>query len=96
MIAAKPSTHEGPRRAFFVERHLSPEEALDFGRFDSPHRLCVHVEHCDAGVPYLYSADLPTGDICLCLFRQRRPMPRRRKQPGALALDRVADAAPLL
>ena len=55
------------------------------------------MEHGDAGVPYLYSAYLPTEDICFCLFGANvvrcRPC---CEQPGPLVLGRVTNAAPLI
>jgi hypothetical protein len=98
MISPKPSQHEGPGRAFLVERYLSPEAALDLAASTARvARLCADAEHSDTGVRYLYSAYLPTEDTCFCLFRAASSDAVRAVNSQAhFALDRVTDAALLV
>ena len=98
MISPKPSQHEGPGRAFLVERYLSPEAALDLAASTARvARLCADSDHTDTAVRYLYSAYLPTEDTCFCLFRAASSDAVRAVNSQAhFALDRVTDAALLV
>jgi hypothetical protein len=53
------------RRAFLVERYLSPAAAVDLAA--STARLAGMCG--GGGVRYLYSTYLPAEDTCFCLFR---------------------------
>jgi hypothetical protein len=98
MISPKPSAHEGPRRAFLVERYLSPAAAEDLAESTARvARLCADAEHSDTGVRYLYSAYLPTEDTCFCLFRaESSDAVRAVNDQAHFPLDRVTDAALLV
>jgi hypothetical protein len=54
MISPRPTDH-GRRRAFLVERYVSPKAALDLAA-STAHvaRLCSDTECGDPGVEYLY------------------------------------------
>ena len=98
MTSPQPSPHDGPGRAFLVERYLSPAAAEDLAASTARvARLCVDSDLTGTGVRYLYSAYLPTEDTCFCLFRAGSSDAVRAVNDRAhFALDRITDAALLV
>jgi Protein of unknown function (DUF4242) len=98
MTSSHPTHHDGPARAFLVERYLSPAAAEDLAASTARvARLCADSDPTDAGVRYLYSAYLSTEDTCFCLFRApSSDAVRAVNNQAHFALDRITDAALLL
>jgi hypothetical protein len=88
------SHHDDLRRAFLVERYVSPATAVDLATSTAGvARLCAGWDAGGTPVRYLYSAYLPTEDTCFCLFRaQSSEAVRAINNEGGFALDRVIDA----
>ncbi len=88
------SQHAGPRRAFLVERYLSPTAAVDLGSLTAGvARLCAASDTSATPVRYLYSVYLPTEDTCFCLFwAPSADAVRAINNERGFALDRVIDA----
>lgn len=82
------------RRAFLVERYLSPSAATDLaGSTGRLAALCGDGDRSDIAVRYLYSAYLPSEDTCFCLFRAgSSDAVRAVNDRAGFAFDRLTDA----
>jgi hypothetical protein len=82
------------RRAFLVERYLSPAAATDLAAATSRlASLCTAGDMTETNVQYLYSAYLPSEDTCFCLFRAgSSAMVRAANERAQFAFDRLTDA----
>jgi hypothetical protein len=94
MTRPQPSDHDDQRRAFLIERYLSPSAAADLAVSTSRlAALCADADATDTSVRYLLSAYLPSEDTCFCLFRAGSPGAVRAINDRAqFAFDRLTDA----
>lgn len=86
------------RRAFLVERYLSPAAATDLAASTSRlASLCADGDATETNVQYLYSAYLPSEDTCFCLFRAgSSALVRAANERAQFAFDRLTDAVLML
>jgi hypothetical protein len=94
MTLVEPSPHDGSRRAFLVERYVSPAAAVGLASSAARlARLCDESSHTGTCVQYLFSAYLPPEDTCFCLFRAPSVAAvRELNQRAGFALDRIIEA----
>jgi hypothetical protein len=94
MTPPEHSPQDGSRRAFLVERYLSPTVAAGLAASTARlARLCAGLDHIGPRVQYLYSAYLPAEDTCFCLFRAPSSLAvRELNHRAGFALDRIIEA----
>jgi hypothetical protein len=85
---------DGTRRAFLVERYVSPAAAIALAASTAEvARLCAEPADPGVRVRYLYSAYLPADDTCFCLFRAvSADAVRAVNHRAHFALDRISRA----
>ncbi|MDQ6658647.1 MAG: DUF4242 domain-containing protein [Actinomycetota bacterium] len=95
MTSPQPDRRDGQARAFLVERYLSAAAAEELAASTARiARLCADSGPTDSAVRYLFSAYLPTEEICFCLFQApSADAVRALNRRARFALDRVTDAA---
>jgi hypothetical protein len=93
MTSPQSSHPDEVRRAFLVERYLSPAAAAALATSTARvARLCAGLDAEGTPVRYLYSAYLPTEDTCFCLFRApSAEAVRAINDEGGFAFDRIID-----
>jgi hypothetical protein len=93
-----PAADADPRRAFLVERYLSPTAAEGLSAASARvTRQCTDARSTGSEVRYLYSAYLPSEDTCFCLFGAvSSEAVREVNDLAGFPLDRITEATLLV